>query len=90
MARKSSPGSPREGGGEEVFGIPVFNTVAEAVECRGPIDASVTFVPGPGLKDAVMEASRFGVKFIVSPVERVPLYDILEMVAYTSRTASAS
>ena len=70
-------------GGEEVSGIPVFNTVAEAVKEKGPVDASVTFVPGPGLKDAVMEAVDSGIKFIVSPVERVPLYDILEMVAYT-------
>src|SRR5208282_2190981 len=72
-------------GGEEVSGIPVFNTVAEAVRESGPIDASVTFVPGPGLKDAVMEAVDSGIGFIVSPVERVPLYDILEMIAYASR-----
>ncbi len=72
-------------GGEEVSGVPVFNTVAEAVETCGAIDLSVTFVPGPGLKDAVMEAVDSGIRFIVSPVERVPLYDILEMVAYTSR-----
>jgi succinyl-CoA synthetase alpha subunit len=69
-------------GGEEVSGIPVYNTVAEAVKAKGPIDASVTFVPGPGLKDAVYEAIDSGIKFIVSPVERVPLYDIMEMVAY--------
>ncbi len=72
-------------GGEEVSGIPVFNTVAEAVREKGPIDASVTFVPGPGLKDAVMEAVDSEIKFIVSPVERVPLFDILEMVAYTKK-----
>jgi succinyl-CoA synthetase alpha subunit len=69
-------------GGEEVSGIPVFNTVAEAVKAKGAIDASVTFVPGPGLKDAVYEAIDSGIRFIVSPVERVPLYDIMEMVAY--------
>jgi len=72
-------------GGEEVSGIPVFNTVNEAVKKKGPINASVTFVPGPALKDAVMEAVDAGIKFIVSPVERVPLYDILEMVAYTKQ-----
>ena len=72
-------------GGEEVSGIPVFNTVAEAVREKGSVDASVTFVPGPGLKDAVMEAVDAGIKFIVSPVERVPLYDILEMVAYAKK-----
>ncbi len=72
-------------GGEEVSGIPVYNTVEEAVKAKGPIDASVTFVPGPGLKDAVLEALDAGIKFIVMPVERVPLYDILEMVAYGKR-----
>lgn len=72
-------------GGEDVSGIPVFNTVAEAVKALGPIDASVTFVPGTGLKDAVLEALDSGVKFIVSPVERVPLYDILEMLAYVKQ-----
>ena len=72
-------------GGEEVSGIPVFNTVAEAVKEKGSVDASVTFVPGPGLKDAVLEAIDSGIKFIVSPVERVPLYDILEMVAYAKQ-----
>lgn len=72
-------------GGDEVSGIPVFNTVNEAVKEKGPINASVTFVPGPALKDAVMEAVDAGIKFIVCPVERVPLYDILEMVAYTKQ-----
>lgn len=69
-------------GGEEVSGIPVFNTVEEAIRQVGKIDCSVTFVPGPGLKDAVFEALDAGIKFIVMPVERVPLYDILEMMAY--------
>ncbi|MGQ9508961.1 MAG: succinate--CoA ligase subunit alpha [Thermodesulfobacteriota bacterium] len=69
-------------GGEEVSGIPVYNTVEEAIRAHGPIDASVTFVPGPGLKEAVYEALDGGIKFIVMPVERVPLYDILEMLAY--------
>jgi len=72
-------------GGEEVVGIPVFNTVAEAVREKGPIDVSVTFVPGPALKDAVLEAIDAGIKFIVSPAERVPLYDILEIVAYAKQ-----
>jgi succinyl-CoA synthetase alpha subunit len=69
-------------GGEEVAGIPVYNTVEEAVSAQGPVDASVTFVPGPALKGAVLEAMDSGIPFIVMPVERVPLYDILEMMAY--------
>ncbi len=71
--------------GEKVSGVPVFNTVAEAINALGTIDASVTFIPGPNLRDAIMEAVDSGIKFIVSPVERVPLYDILELVAYTKQ-----
>jgi len=69
-------------GGEEVSGIPVYNTIEEAVKAQGMFDLSVTFIPGPGLKDAVLEALDAGIKFLVMPVERVPLYDILEIMAY--------
>ena len=69
-------------GGEEVDGIPVYNTVKDAVKNHGLFDVSVTFIPGTGLKDAVLEALDADIKFLVMPVERVPLYDILEMVAY--------
>ena len=72
-------------GGEEVLGVPVYNTVKEAVRNHGTIDGSVTFIPGPALKDAVLEAIDAGVKLVVSPVERVPLHDILEMVAVAER-----
>jgi succinyl-CoA synthetase alpha subunit len=69
-------------GGEEVNGIPVYNTIKEAVKAQGNFDLSVTFIPGPGLKDAVLEALDAEIKFIVMPVERVPLYDIMEMLAH--------
>lgn len=72
-------------GGESVDGIPVFNTVAEAVKNLGKIDMSVPFVPGTVLKDAVLEALDSDIKFLVTPVERVPLYDILEMMAWLKR-----
>jgi len=75
-------------GGTDVAGIPVYNTVEEAVEKHGPIDASVIFVPGPALKDAVFEAVEAGVKFMVAPVERVPLHDIIEMVAVARRAGA--
>ncbi len=80
----STPGR----GGMEVAGIPVYDSVEEAVEKHGPIDAAVTFVPGPALRDAVIGAIEAGVKFIVSPVERVPLHDILEMM-YVAKNAGA-
>lgn len=69
-------------GGEEVWGVPVYDTVKEAKKEEGMIDASVTFIPGPGLEDAVLEALEAGVKTIISPVERVPLHDIMEMLYY--------
>ena len=73
----TSPGN----GGEQVEGIPVYNTVKEAVKAHGTIDMSVTFIPAPGLKLAVMEAIDAGIKYIVGPVERVPLHDIMEMLS---------
>ena len=73
----TSPGNS----GTEVEGIPVYNTVREIVKAHGPIDMSVTFIPAPGLRVAVLEAIDAGVKCIVSPVERVPLHDIMEMIA---------
>ena len=72
--------------GEEVEGIPVYNTVKEAVREQGKIDMSVTFIPGPALKMAVLEAIDAGIKYIVSPVERVPLHDIMEMVSVASKS----
>ncbi len=72
-------------GGEKVWGVPVYNTVKEAIENHGPIEASITFVPGPKVKNAVFEAIDAGIKFIVMPVERVPLHDILEMINYAKK-----
>jgi succinyl-CoA synthetase alpha subunit len=69
-------------GGQEHLGIPVFDTVKEAIRNVGQVDASVTFIPGPGLKGAVYEAIDAGIKFIVSPVERIPVHDVIAMVNY--------
>jgi succinyl-CoA synthetase alpha subunit len=68
-------------GGSKVWDLPVYNNLQEAIEAHGPIDASVTFVPGPSVKEAVLEAIECGVKFIVVPAERVPLHDSLHMIA---------
>ena len=70
--------TPGRGGGE-VAGVPVYDTVLEAVEKHGPIDASVIFVPAPYLKEAVLEAIDAGIKMVVFPVERVPLHDLIVM-----------
>lgn len=66
-------------GGVEVEGIPVFDTVEEAWEKCGPIDASAIFVPAPLVKNAALEAIAAGVKFLVLVPDRVPLYDVLEI-----------
>ncbi|MFQ5710493.1 MAG: CoA-binding protein [Candidatus Geothermarchaeales archaeon] len=72
-------------GGQEVHGVPVYNTIEEAISKHGPIETSVTFIPGAFVKDAALEAIDAGVKLIVMPVERIPLHDILEMVAYAKQ-----
>ncbi|MCX6008824.1 MAG: succinate--CoA ligase subunit alpha [Chloroflexi bacterium] len=77
----TSPGQ----GGQEVEGIPVYNTVKEAIKSKGMVDISVTFIPGPGLKLAAMEAIDAGIKCLVCPVERVPLHDIIEMVSLAQK-----
>ena len=79
--------TPGRGGGK-VWGVPVYDTVKEAWDEQGPIDASVTFVPGPMVKDAVFEAIDAGVKLIVTPSERTPLHDIIEMVTYARNKGS--
>lgn len=75
-------------GGSEVWGVPVFNSVKEAIEEFGPVDASVTFVPGQQVKDAVIEAIEAGVRFVLVPAERVPLHDSLEMIALARKRGS--
>jgi len=72
-------------GGQEVCGIPVFNSVEEAREKRGPIDISVIFIPAALVKNAALEAFAAGVKLLVIVPDRVPIYDVLDI----SRAAKA-
>ncbi len=68
-------------GGSKVWDVPVYDTVEEAWEKHGPIDASVIVVPGPGAKQALIEALTVDIKTVLMEVERVPLHDTLECVA---------
>jgi len=68
-------------GGEEVEGIPVYDTVAEAVARQGA-EASLFFVPAGAVKDAAMETIEAGIKLIVIITERVPVHDVMEIRAY--------
>ncbi len=75
-------------GGQEVEGIPVFDTVEEAWEKAGPIDVSVLFIPAPLVKDAALEAVDAGVKLLVIVPDRVPIYDTL-VIAKRAQAAGA-
>jgi succinyl-CoA synthetase alpha subunit len=67
--------------GRDVHGVPVFDTVAQAVEDHGaPIDGSVVTVPPAFTKDAVLEAISNDVKLVVIVTERIPRRDVAEMV----------
>lgn len=64
-------------GGQEHLGLPVFNTVAEAVAATDA-DASVIYVPAPFCKDSILEAANSGIKLIVCITEGIPTLDMLE------------
>src|SRR2546421_5538628 len=67
--------------GREVHGVPVFDTVAQAVENHGEaIDGSVVTVPPAFTKDAVFEAIENGIGLVVIVTERIPRRDVAEMV----------
>jgi succinyl-CoA synthetase alpha subunit len=67
--------------GREVHGVPVFDTVAQAVAHHGsPIYGSVVTVPPAFTKDAVFEAVENGVKLVVIVTERIPRRDVAQMV----------
>src|ERR671930_400914 len=69
--------------GRDVHGVPVFDTVEQAVEHHGaPIDGSVVTVPPAFTKDAVLEALAHGVKLVVIVTERIPRADVAEMVEF--------
>jgi succinyl-CoA synthetase alpha subunit len=72
-------------GGQEVEGVPVFDTIQEAWEEAGPIDVSVLFIPAPLVKGAALEAIDAGVKLLVIVPDRVPIYDVLEIAEAARR-----
>ncbi|MGH9169231.1 MAG: succinate--CoA ligase subunit alpha [Acidimicrobiia bacterium] len=67
--------------GQDVEGIPVFDTVAEAVEETGA-DASLTFVPARFAADAILEATDVGIRLIVCITEGIPVLDMARVYNY--------
>ncbi|MDE1514564.1 MULTISPECIES: succinate--CoA ligase subunit alpha [Vibrio] len=76
-----SPGK----GGTTHLGLPVFNTVREAVEQTGAT-ASVIYVPAPFCKDAILEAIDAGISLIVTITEGIPTLDMLEVKVKLEQT----
>src|SRR6266571_620582 len=67
--------------GREVHGVPVYDTVEQAVREVGQVpDGSVVTVPPAFTKDAIFEAIEAGVKLLVIVTERIPRYDVAQMV----------
>ncbi len=67
--------------GREVHGVPVYDSVAQLVDEVGEVpDGSVVTVPPAFTRDAVFEAIEAGVKLIVIVTERIPRYDVAQMV----------
>ena len=68
-------------GGQEVEGVPVFNTVKEAVEMTGA-NASCIFVPPAFAPDAIMEASSAGIRVVVCITEGIPVLDMIKVMRF--------
>jgi len=71
-------------GGETVFGVPVFDTVKQAVEATGA-DASLVFVPPPFAADSIMEAADGGIRYCVCITDGIPAQDMIRVKRYMMR-----
>ncbi len=76
-----SPGK----GGQTHLGLPVFNTVREAVQATGAT-ATVIYVPAPFCKDAILEAIDAGIELIVTITEGIPTLDMVDVKAKLDQT----
>ena len=71
-------------GGTTHLGLPVFNTVKEAVRATGAT-ASGIFVPGPFTADAIMEAADGGIRLVVAITDGIPAQDMMRVKRYLRR-----
>jgi succinyl-CoA synthetase alpha subunit len=78
-----SPGK----GGQEVHGVPVFNTVADAVKKTGA-NTSIIFVPAAFAADAALEASEAGVGLVIIISEGVPTLDMVRITPYLKKNGT--
>jgi succinyl-CoA synthetase alpha subunit len=73
--------------GQEVAGIPVFNTVHDAMQATGA-NASMIFVPPPFAADAILEAADAGIDLIICITEGIPIHDMLRVRTLLQRSSS--
>src|SRR3954454_13657011 len=73
--------TPGKGGTTDANGLPVFDTVQQAVDATGA-DATMIFVPPPFAGDAIMEAADAGIKVIVAITEGIPVLDMVKARDY--------
>ncbi|MCP4193093.1 MAG: succinate--CoA ligase subunit alpha [Planctomycetaceae bacterium] len=74
-------------GGTEAEGLPVFDTVAEAVKQTGA-NATMIFVPPPFTADAILEAVDAGIKVVIAITEGVPVLDMVHVYDVVRRTGT--
>jgi len=72
-------------GGEWVLGVPVFDTVKEAIQVTGA-NTSVIFVPAPAAPDAIMEAADACIRLVVCITEGIPVLDMVRVRRFLSAT----
>ena len=73
--------TPGKGGQKDPNGLPIFDTVEQAVKATGA-DATMIFVPPPFAADAIMEAADAGIKVIVAITEGIPVLDMVKVKAF--------
>ena len=73
--------TPGKGGQTDPNGLPIFDTVREAVQRTGA-DATMIFVPPPFAADAILEAADAGIRVIVAITEGIPVLDMVKVKAY--------
>jgi len=72
-------------GGLNVHGVPVYDSVENALKKHPEINSSIVFVPAPFTLDAVYEAIDNGIKLIVIITEHIPLHDEVKLVHYAKK-----
>ena len=69
-------------GGTQIEGVPVYDSVSEAVQRAGPIHASMIFVPPLFAADAIMEAAAAGIGLVICITEGIPVLDMVRVKAF--------